>query len=654
MSSPLASHDYAALPLTKRSTASKDLAFAIWFVFLSGVSGISAYYHALTGFAPWDDEGSLMVTVKQYLAGMKLYSQIPVPYGPVYYFYNWAARTVSGTPEIHDVVRISELLPWLLTAFVAAWIVFRLTSSIALASVAHVAVFRLLWSCFYYEAGHTQELTILLLVSLAAAGVVASTARWRFLGVILVGALTAGLLLVRSNSGVFAILATSLAVSAYSPKTKLSQLAFYASAAASLLLPIVLMKARLSDWPTQMFAALVLLSTMAALLVLVRAPRARCFTLLDSVAAIGAFVLFCLVVTVILKIQGVLLSRAIYALFLQPLGPLVVQSTWYVPLPFAVRREWPLWITAGLFLAGYFSQSLSKQRRESGLAVLKFLLVLFAAVDLLYGVYPYLLNFGIVPDFFFLIPPFGWLLLYWNTDEDGYSYSFARTLLCVLAILQMLHAYPVAGSQVTFVEVLPIIALMIFLSDFLAWYRKRLGSPSETASTALRALSSGALVCVAVFYFSIAGSARKAYKSLPSLQLPGAGKIHLPDAQAQDYRWLVRQLDSHCDVFVGVPEVPSLHIWTGKDPLSGMDIDDWMISMPDERQLAASELLSEHPNACAVYNQELVDFWDRPHHDLSSLPLVSYITHNFKVVGTTGKFSLLVKKERDVAAESFR
>ena len=45
-----------------------------------------------------------MVTVKQYLGGMKLYNQISVPYsGPVYYFYNWALRTLSATPVTHDV-----------------------------------------------------------------------------------------------------------------------------------------------------------------------------------------------------------------------------------------------------------------------------------------------------------------------------------------------------------------------------------------------------------------------------------------------------------------------------------------------------------------------------------------------------------------------
>jgi len=613
------------------------------------VSGVSAYYHAFSGFAIWDDEGTGLVTVKQYLAGIKLYSQPSLPYGPVYYFYNWAVRTVSRTPETHDVVRISSLLPWLLTAFVAAWIVFRMTSSLAFASVAHLSTFLLLWICFYDEAGHPQELCILLLVSLVAAGVLASTPRWRFPGVILLGILPAALLLVKINIGVFAILATSLAVLAHSPKTKLTQLAFYASAAASLLLPVVLMKAHLSDWPTPIFAVLVGVSMIAALLVLVRTPRARCFTFFDSIAAFGAFVLSFVVVIAILKIQGVLLNNAVHALLLDILGPLVIHSVWYVPLPFMVERTWYVWIIGGMLFAGYFSWSVSEQRGKD-LAGLKLLLVLMTMVDLLHKISKLSL-LVIVPDFFFLIPPLCWLLLYGNSDEDGGSYSFARTLLGVLAILQMLYAYPIAGSQVRFVEVLPFIVLLICVSDVQAWLGKGLGPPSAIV---LRALGPVALVCVAVVYLVIARSERNAYNALPSLQIPGAGRIHLQDEQAREYRWLVGQLDSHCDVFVGLPEVPSLHIWTGKDLLSGMYMGDWMIAMSDEQQLAASALLSQHPNACAVYNKELVDFWDHPHHDVTSLPLVRYLSQNFKVAGTAGRFALLVHNKRELSIESIR
>src|SRR5579871_2923578 len=98
MASHTSSGHVVASPETKYRNAPQRLFFAIWFAFLSLLGGVAAYYHILTGFAPWDDEGAMMITVKQFLAGRKLYNDIPFPYGPVYYFYNWALRTFSGTP----------------------------------------------------------------------------------------------------------------------------------------------------------------------------------------------------------------------------------------------------------------------------------------------------------------------------------------------------------------------------------------------------------------------------------------------------------------------------------------------------------------------------------------------------------------------------
>src|SRR6201988_618468 len=100
-------------PRTERQLSPNKYTFILWFTFLTAMASIPAYYRMFTGFQIWDDEGALMITVKQYLGGMKLYNQISVPYGPVYYFYNWAFRTLSGTPLTHDVVRMSSLLPWL-------------------------------------------------------------------------------------------------------------------------------------------------------------------------------------------------------------------------------------------------------------------------------------------------------------------------------------------------------------------------------------------------------------------------------------------------------------------------------------------------------------------------------------------------------------
>ena len=332
---------------------------------------------------------------------------------------------------------------------------------------------------------------------------------------------------------------------------------------------------------------------------------------------------------------------------LDNLGPYVVHGSWYIPLPISPWRTWYFWAIGGLVMAGYFSWSApGKERKENFqnfLSNLKLLLAFLAVLVCLLNVS----RFGFV--LFVLLPPLCWMILYGGPEKDGEPRAFPRTLLCMVTVLQMLYAYPIAGSQFRFAQTLPVIVAMVGLGDVLAWQQKKYRTPSPAILGIATAIL---LLCIATSYAVIARRERKDYDSLPSLQLPGSRRIHLPEAQAQDYRWLVRQLDDHCDVFVGFPELPSLHIWTEKDPLDGMQMDDWMLATSGQQQMEVSAVLSRHPNACAIYNLTLVGFWNRSHQDLEQLPLVRYLHQNFKIAGASGQFSFLVRNERDLTVAS--
>ena len=333
------------------------------------------------------------------------------------------------------------------------------------------------------------------------------------------------------------------------------------------------------------------------------------------------------------------------SLLLDSLGPYIIHGSWHVPIPIPFGRRWYFWIIGGLVAADFFSRSSwEPQRKENYIATSKILLFLLMVFVLVLKVSPY----GFVSSFFhpcvsvLLASPV-------STFRRRQGRSFSSTCICTVAVLQTLYAYPVAGSQFAFAQVLLIVVVVICFNDSLVWLQKRFPS----LSTPIRSAASTALLlCVAASYVGIAATARNEYYSLSSLQLPGSSRIHLAETQAQDYRWLVRHLNDYCDVFVGLPELPSLHIWTGKDPLDGMDMDDWMITTSSEQQGAAVAILAAHRESCAVYNPDLVEFWDRPHRDISALPLVRYLHDNFRVLGSTGQFSLLVRKDRNLTLSS--
>src|SRR6185295_13761467 len=97
----------------------------LWLVLLTLLAAVLGYYRLFTGFSDWDDEGSLMMSVKQYLQGYTLYADMPSGYGPVYYFYNWAVLTLSGTAVTHNATRFGAILPLLMTCLICAWYIFQ-------------------------------------------------------------------------------------------------------------------------------------------------------------------------------------------------------------------------------------------------------------------------------------------------------------------------------------------------------------------------------------------------------------------------------------------------------------------------------------------------------------------------------------------------
>ena len=69
--------------------------------------------------------------------------------------------------------------------------------------------------------------------------------------------------------------------------------------------------------------------------------------------------------------------------------------------------------------------------------------------------------------------PFLWLVAARPGNAgDSPRYTRARALLALLGVIQVLYAYPVAGSQVGFVAVFMIVVAGICFWDGLSWFRR--------------------------------------------------------------------------------------------------------------------------------------------------------------------------------------
>ena len=609
----------------------RRIAVAAWFGFLTALAACFAWYQVYTEFSFWDDEGTMMASVQQALQGHKLYSEVITWYGPFYYWYACGLRIITGTPVTHDAVRLSTLLPWLAAPLLFAWIVLRLTRSLGLASIAHLAsVLTLAFTAS--EPGHPQELCILLVALLLAASFFLQSPRWHAAALIALGFLAAALALIKVNIGIFALVGLGTALFSAAPRRPLSNLVRWGLAAAGLALPFALMRVHFDDPVARAYAVVVASAWGAVVCVLfARETRAPSRAPGAWTAAASSVATIALALT-LLAAQGIPLRTTLDSLVLVHLKVNVQQPYWYAPPP--LSPWWVVWALAGAASA-VVSMRAGFGRPSVSLAALRLLFGAGVLVMLCTPLSDALLGFA---------TPFCWLVLI-PPDESRQHQRAPRAVLCALTVLLTLYAYPIAGSQLQFVTAPLVICGIVCLGDALAYLVERRSFPALLRARK-NAVLAAVLVIVAAVYAVNVRDWRTAYGFLPSLALPGARRIHLEASQANEYQWLARNLRQRCDTFFGLPGLPSLYFWTGLEPPLHANLDNWIYGLTPQQQQDVVQDLSQFPSLCVVYSPYILEFWNRNNMDLSKLPLVNYLQTRFKVAGQVGDYRLMIRNER--------
>jgi len=361
----------------------------------------------------------------------------------------------------------------------------------------------------------------------------------------------------------------------------------------------------------------------------------------DCWATVTAFVGICLGVALVLVLQGTSLKAAFNSLVLLIFRMFVTSKAWYIPLD--LGWWWIPWAVGGFAIAIF----VTRRNRSPSAHESNFLFFLKSACAIFFV----LIAFCSKPALIGCVTPFSWFVLFPPSEELRTSQSLPRALLCVITVLQVLYAYPIAGSQASFIQVLPAVVAFVCLGDSFVWARDKFWNP-HFITALLRPVAIVSLALISASYLLDGYRWHVAYQSLPSLCLPGAERIHVPESQRRDLQWVTRNLSEHCDVFEGFPGLPSFNFWTRKEPLTGLNNGGWILSHSDEQQMRMVSALSTHPKACIVYNPSLVAFWNRTNHNIDDQPLVRFIHENFKTAAGFDGYYILVRKERDLPITS--
>jgi hypothetical protein len=597
--------------------------------------GVAASMMMFSTFMLYDDEGYVLLSLRNFISHGHLYGEVYTQYGPFPYLF-YAGVHALGIPLTHTTGRVITLIAWSGAAMGCAAMVWRATRSHSARLAVLASVFVYLW-IMVSEPVHPGGLVAGITAGLAWLG-----HRWISSGrlrlwMVLAGAGTAALLLTKINIGVFAGLATVAWLLLHHESVFVRRWSLPAIIFAAALLPFALMRPLLGTPWVRTYALMFACSGVAAIGAAARGATPRCGWRDWRTALISGLAVMAIVLGYIFA-RGTGPAELLNGVLLGPLQH---------PGHFSLKFPWPggtAWIAVGsLILFG--CASLLRRRDikgiDRGIAWLR--IAAAAALAITIARFP-----AISPDnlVFAFAPPCLWVFL-WRLPEEEPAFLAARTWVCLLFLSQCLHAFPVPGSQIawgTFLA-LPVAALGAWPAA--TWLARQ----SSAAPGRLRRANIFLGAVVALFAMTTTWrliEVGNRYIDGRTLHLPGSGPLRLPTQATALYRSIVVNATAHADVLFSLPGMFSLNIWSAVPTPTLTNVTHWFSLLDEKQQRAIIDSLNSHPRACVVVQRDHVEFLQKRNLAPAG-PLYDFVNLNFAPAFEVEGFEFRVRKGRRVA-----
>jgi hypothetical protein len=604
----------------------------------------TAYYAIFTNFAPYDDEGTLLVTLQAFAHGEVLYRDVYSPYGPFYYELFGGLFALTGKAVTTDASRSIVIVSWVATSLLYGIAAQRLTGRLALGAGGMIAAFATLFA-LANEPMHPQVLCVLLLGGITLLTVSSPGRRPGLLGGV-VGALLAALVLTKLNLGIYAVAAAVLAAALTLEPLRSRAWIRWPAIVAILAMPVAVCARDLGqEWVRNVVAVETL--ALAAIVVASWQPGSR--TREEGLArwllaGVVGFAIAFVAIMVAILLTGSSLSDAYDGMVTEAMRVREVNMT-PLPMPGAVI-DWAIISFAVAFAALRLRRPQAGPGPWSGgLRVLAGLVIWLAVAKVTpVGLNPSAQNpvsLPLVLAWIAAFPPQG--------APEAQFKRFLRLFLPALAAAEALQVYPVAGSQMAIAALtfVPVGALCFAdgLAELEAWSaargREGLERFGVIAAVALVALA----VDLGVESIVKPGiNSARTYHDQPALPFAGATDLHLPEDQVQAYTAMVDALrENGCTDFIGYPNINSLYLWSGIEPPPPAAPGVWLLALDSEHQQRIVDELRASKRPCVVRNEQRAALW-LAGREVEQRPLVRYIFEDFRPVATVGEFEFLLPK----------
>ena len=596
---------------------------------LGAIVTVAAGTLLFSTFMMYDDEGYVLFSLKTFTEIGGLYERVFSQYGPFFFLFNQVLH-LGGFEFTNTNGRWLTLVYWLGTSGLCASLVWRLTRS-QVASVATLGgVFLHLWPMIS-EPSHPGGLIVLVTALVAWCGV-----RWsgepRKLATA-AGLAGAALLLTKINVGVFlfagagAWWALHLDEKTFGPRVRA-----WLVGTAMALMPVALMRAQFKlEWVVT-FTVIAASAGAATVIAVARGADART-RWRDLTALAGAAAAVAVVTFGAMLAQGSSPHALLEGWLLNPLR---------FPQAYSAFVKWRMGAApialASLALAAWVAA-------RPGVATVRLVATGRMLAAVVYfsswmttwslNTHAFALSYGLSAVWLFVMP----------LDEDRATQP-GRAWLALLLVPQALHAFPVAGSQISWGTFLWIPLAAVGVHDVARVF----AAGWAPARRRLLAVAGAALMLATTVRsanYGWVGLTR--LRESDSLRLPGAEALRLPENFTTMLRILSRNVTAHADVLFSLPGMHSFHLWTDVPPPTSLNATHWFTLLTPAQQEAIRVRLEASPRSCVIVQSNVYEFLIHGGIATES-PLNVWMHANYETAFSLETYDFLVRKGRHIAA----
>lgn len=601
----------------------------LWFVTAAVLAWIG---HGLlfTSFMLYDDEGYILLTLRNQIEHGGLYDRVYTQYGPFFYAMLGGLSRLLDFEWNNTSGRWFTLVNWLATSGLCGLLVWRCHRLWAAALFTSVSIFAMLW-IMLQEPVHPGGLIAVLVALTAFVGAECIRNHKPRRLAVCVGVLGALIALTKINAGTFVVMAGGLWLLA-TQSGNLRRTALALALLASAAVPFALMRPLMDQAWVPPFALLAALSSVSTVMVASECGQSRSGPR-HLLWFAGAGVASTLLVVVWTLAQGSSLHGLLHGVILGPMHHPDVYSFPVKWRPLVVPAA-----VAGLGLAGAWAL------RPNSPATLHMIALARVAVALTtaFAMWPasntsvaaLALCYGVPAAALFAIP------LLKNDDHSG---GPVRSWLALLLALQSMQAFPIAGSQLNWGTFLWIPLMTLGLIDTMDFWAAR----SRPVWSRVFGVVGASLACVFVViqarqYIHIREA--RIMDGMP-LGLRDAENILLPAPVSSALHVVAVNAAQNAGTLFSLPGVFSFNQWTDKPAPTLRNVTHWFSLLSEDEQREIIDAMSADPRACFVLQRPLVAFLTKNGFPVRG-PLVGYLDSHYRQTVEVDGFSLWIRRER--------